>query len=59
MGSIIEWGGFMSMSDVYIISKITDIEKINMVESWSLCGLRSNHLNSRSKSRVALEMFQI
>ena len=49
MGSIIEWDGFMSMSAVYRVSNISYILGVNMLESWSLCGWRSNLPNYISK----------
>ena len=49
MGSKIEWGRFISMYTVSIVSKIISIEGVNMIESFSLCGWRSNLLKSSSK----------
>ena len=42
----------MSMSDDSRVSKISYIESMNMMQSWSLCGLGSNILNSRSKEVI-------
>ena len=49
MGSIIEWYGLMSMSAVSRVSKISSIEGNNMIDSWLLCGWRSNLLTYSSK----------
>ena len=41
-GSIIEWYRLMSISAVSIFSKISYIEGLKIMKSWSLCGWRSN-----------------
>ena len=40
------------MSDVSIFSKIAYIEGVNMIDSWSLSGLRSNILKSISQEAM-------
>ena len=42
MGSIIEWDVVIYISDVYRVSKIYSIVEVNLVESWWICGRRSD-----------------